>query len=404
MTDKKWEDAIRTYVFTPLEMKRSNFSVEESQKDSDFSLGYREKEGKIERLPFRNITNIGPAGSINSSVNEMSYWLLVHLNGGKFKETQVVDPLTLEDMHLAHMPTGGTPAIPEVTPADYGLGWFVDSYRGHRRVHHGGNIDGFSAMVSMLPQDGVGFVVLTNKNGNPLPELLIRQATDLIFGLEPKDWIGEAAEKKAKGEEAGKAAEEKKTTRRKPDTKPAHSLEEYLGDYNHPGYGDLNVFVQEGKFFFTYNGITTPLEHWHFETFNGGTADDPTFKDMKMTFRTDVNGYVSSLEAPFEATLEAIVFKKKLDARLYDPEYLQQFVGKYKLITQTLTVSLKGNGLVISIPGQPAFDLVPGLGDEFTLKQVKIISLRFIIDDQGSVKALELIQPSGIYEAERIKE
>lgn len=404
MTDKRWEDAIRTYIFTPLEMKRSNFSVEESQKDSDFSLGYREKEGKIERLPFRNITNIGPAGSINSSVNEMSHWLLVHLNGGKFKETQVIDPLTLEDMHLAHMPTGGTPAIPEITPADYGLGWFIDSYRGHRRVHHGGNIDGFSAMVSMLPQDGVGFVVLTNKNGNPLPELLIRQATDLILGLEPKDWIGEAAENKAKGEEAGKAAEKKKTTRRKPDTKPDHSLEEYLGDYNHPGYGDLNVFVQEGKFFFTYNGITTPLEHWHFETFNGGTADDPTFKDMKMTFRTDVNGYVSSLEVPFEATLEAIVFKKKPDARLYDPEYLQQFVGKYKLITQTLTVSLKGNGLVISIPGQPALDLVPGFGDEFTLKQVKIISLRFIIDDQGSVKALELIQPSGIYEAERIKE
>ncbi len=404
MTDKKWEDAIRTHIFTPLEMKRSNFSVEESQKDSDFSLGYREKEGKIERIPFRNITNIGPAGSINSSVNEMSHWLLVHLNGGKFKETQVIDPLTLEDMHLAHMPTGGTPAIPEVTPADYGLGWFIDSYRGHRRVHHGGNIDGFSAMVSMLPQDGVGFVVLTNKNGNPLPGLLVRHATDLILGLEPKDWIGEAAEKKAKGEEASKAAEEKKMTRRKPDTKSAHSLEEYLGDYNHPGYGDLNIFVQEGKLFFTYNGITTPLEHWHFETFNGGTADDPTFKDMKMTFRTDVNGSVSSLEVPFEATLEAIVFKKKPDSRLFDPEYLQQFVGKYKLVTQTLTVSLKGNGLVISIPGQPAFDLVPGLGDEFTLKQIKIVSLRFIIDDQGSVKALELIQPSGIYEAERIKE
>lgn len=403
-TEKKWEDAIRTYVLDPLEMRRTNFSVEDSQRDTDFSLPYRETKGKIERIPFRNITNIGPAGSINSSVNEMSHWLIVHLNGGKFKDNQIINAQILEDMHLAQMPTGGTPAIPEVTPADYGLGWFIDAYRGHPRVHHGGNIDGFSAMVSMLPQDGVGFVALTNKNGNPLPELLIRHASDLILGLEPKDWIAEAAENKAKGEQANKEAEQKKMTRRKSNTKPAHNLDEYVGDYNHPGYGDLKVFAQNGKLFFTYNGITTPLQHWHYETFNGERADDPTFEDMKLTFRTDVNGYVSHLEAPFEATLEAIIFNKKPDARLFDPAYLQQFVGKYKLISQILTISLKGNSLTFHIPGQREFDLVPGFGDEFTLKQFKIISIRFITDEKGLVKALELIQPGGIYEAERIKD
>jgi len=86
------------------------------------------------------------------------------------------------------MPTGETPAIPEITPADYGLGWFIDTYRGHRRVHHGGNIDGFSAIVWLMPQDGLGFVALANKNGTGLPELLCRQAADLILGLERLDW------------------------------------------------------------------------------------------------------------------------------------------------------------------------------------------------------------------------
>jgi CubicO group peptidase (beta-lactamase class C family) len=404
LTDKKWEDAIRTHVFEPLGMKRTNFSVEDSQKDEDFALPYREREGKIEQIPFRNITNIGPAGSINSSVNEMSHWLLVHLNGGKFEGKQIIGPQTVEDMHLAHMPTGETPAIPEVTPADYGLGWFVDSYRGHRRVHHGGNIDGFSALVSMLPEDGVGFVALVNKNGTPLPELLVRQATDLILNLEPKDWIGEAAERKAKGEEAQKEAEQKKQTRRKSGTKPAHKLEEYTGDYNHPGYGDLKVFIQKNKLHFTYNGITTPLEHWHYETFNGERADDPVFEDMRLTFRTDINGNVACLEAPFEPTLDPITFQKKPDARLFDPEYLQQFVGKYQLVNQVITINLKGNSLTAFVPGGTEMELVPEIGDEFRLKRIKIFSLKFKTDDKGRVIGLELFEPDAVYEAKRIED
>lgn len=404
LTGKKWEDAIRTHVFQPLAMERTNFSVEDSQKDANFALPYREREGKIEKIPFRNISNIGPAGSINSSVNEMSHWLLVHLNAGKFEGKQIIGPQTLQDMHLAHMPTGETPAIPEVTPADYGLGWFVDTYRGHRRVHHGGNIDGFSAMVSMLPGDGLGFVVLVNKNGSALNELLIRHASDLLLEAEQKDWIGEAAKEKAAGEEIQKEARQKKHTRRKSGTKPAQELEKYAGDYFHPGYGNLKVFLEKGEIIFTYNGITTPLEHWHYETFNGKRADDPTFEDMKLTFRTDVNGNVAGLEAPFEPTLDAMVFDKRPNARLFDPGYLQQFVGKYQLATQTLNINIKGNSLTLYIPGGVEMDLVPQVGDEFVLKQVKIVSLRFKTDEKGQVVALELFQPDGVYEATKIKD
>ena len=402
LTGKEWEDAIRSHVFDPLGMKRSNFSVEDSQKDDDFALPYREREGKIEKIPFRNISNIGPAGSINSCANEMSRWLLVHLNRGKIEGEQIIGPQTIQDMHLIHMPTGGTPAIPEVTPASYGLGWFVDTYRGHSRVHHGGNIDGFSALVSMLPRDGVGVVVLVNKNGSALTELLVRHAYDLVLGAEPTDWVGEAAKEKAVGEEVAEEAREKKESRRKPGTKPAHELEGYTGDYFHPGYGDLKVSLEDGEILFTFNGITTSLEHWHYETFNGKRADDPTFEDMKLTFRTDVNGNVAALEAPFEPTLEEIVFDKKPDARFFDPDFLQKFVGKYQLATQTLTISLKGNSLTLYIPGGDELDLVPQVGDEFVLKQAKIVSLSFKFDDEGNVVALELYQPDGVYEAKRL--
>jgi len=280
----------------------------------------------------------------------------------------------------------------------------VDSYRGRGRIHHGGNIDGFSAMVSMLPQERVGFVFLANKNATGLPELLIRHATDLILGLEAKDWVGDAAKSKVKGDEASKEAEKKKAARRVLNTKPGHKLEDYAGDYFNPGYGDLKVTLDKGQLAFTYNNITTPLEHWHYETFNGVRAGDPVFEDTKISFITDANGNVARLEAPFESTLEPIVFDKKPDARLSDAAYLQKFAGKYVLIEQVITISLRGNVLFAAVPGSPDMELVPGLADEFTLKQMKVVSLRFKMDEKGSVTAIELIQPGGIFEAKRTEE
>ena len=403
LTEKKWEDSIRQLVLEPLGMGRSNFSVLDSQKDADFAFPYSEKNGVLERIPFRDITNIGPAGAINSTVNDMSRWMRVHLNSGKLEGKPMIQPQTLEDMHLSHMPTGQTPTIAELSPASYGMGWFVDTYRGHGRVHHGGAIDGFTAMISMFPGDGIGFVVLSNLNGTGLPELLIRHATDLILGLEAKDWIGEAVDMKLKGQDLAKQAEKKKFARRIPLTKLAHGLGSYAGDYFHPGYGVLQVLLKGGRLSFTYNGITTPLEHWHYETFNGVKGSDPTFEDFKLLFRTDVNGRVNALEAQMEPTLAAIVFDKKPASRLLDPVYLQKFCGSYSLLERVLTVSLKGNSLKIVIPGQPEYDLLPGLDEEFTLKQAKIVSIRFKTDAKGKVVALETIQPNGIFEAKRVK-
>jgi len=127
LTGKTWEDGVRAQVLNPLGMKRTNFAVADSQKDSDYALPYREREGKLEKIPFRSLTNMGPAGSINSSANEMSKWVLVHINGGKLKDKAIINSQTVQDMHLAHMPTGETPEIPEVTPADYGMGWSIDT-------------------------------------------------------------------------------------------------------------------------------------------------------------------------------------------------------------------------------------------------------------------------------------
>jgi len=254
----------------------------------------------------------------------------------------------------------------------------------------------------MLPQDNIGMVALTNMNGTALPELLVRHAYDKILDDEGKDWIALTAKQQAEGEKLGKEAEKKKKARRVQGTMPAHKLDEYAGDYFHPGYSDLKVFFKDKKLAFTYNGIETNLEHWHYETFNGQKIEDPTFDNMKLNFHTDEEGNIDSLEARFEITMEAIRFGKKPDTKYFDADYLNQFTGSYSLLNQVMKVSLKGSTLTILLPGQPEHDLIPVLGGEFVLEQIRSISVRFLTDEQGRVTTMEINQPGGIFKAERV--
>ena len=404
LTGSPWEKAVRDLVFTPLDMQRSNFSVKASQQDENFAQPYAEKEGKLEKIPFRDITTVGPAGAINSSVREMSRWLTVHLYNGKYAGKAIINPATLRDMHTLHMAGAGTSGDPRVSDAGYGMGWFVDHYRGHRRVHHGGNIDGFTCMVTLLPDDGLGFVVLANKNHAALPELLIRTAADRLLGMEPVDWIADAAKRKQERTGEMDKAAKKKYIRRIAKTRLSHPVSAYMGTYHHPGYGDLLVTRNGKGLQFVFNGMKTALEHWHYDTFVGKKIQEPTFEDMKLTFHTDVNGFIYRVSAPFEPMTGPIVFDKQPDSRYSDPVFLKTLCGDYSLMGQKAIIALKGTVLTIRVANQPASELVPRLGGEFSIKEVEMIRLKFNKDKSGKVTGFEVYQPQGVFTAERMQE
>jgi hypothetical protein len=302
------------------------------------------------------------------------------------------------------MAIAAPPDRPELPEISYGMGWFVQPYRGHNRIHHGGNIDGFSAQVAFLPQDQIGMVVLSNMDGTPLPELLMRHALDRLLDLPRIDWVGEALDKRGKAKEAEEAAKKKKEIVRVPGTKPAHPLEAYAGDYENAGYGVLKVALAGGHLEATYNGITQPLEHWHYEVWNGAKgASDPVLEDMKFMFLTNMKGDVDSVEAPFEPEVKDIVFKRRPDARMTDPAYLGTFVGRYELSGQIVTVSLRGSVLTLDVPGQPQYELVPDRLNEFNFKNLSIISVRFTVDPKEGVTEAAFNQPEGVFVAKRVK-
>jgi CubicO group peptidase (beta-lactamase class C family) len=402
LTGMPWEEAVRKRIFEPLTMTGSNFSVKDSQMTADFAKPYDDRDDRIVEIPFRDITNAGPAGSINSSVTDMARWLIVNSQKGKIGGRQLISSAVLADIHTPHMTTGAPQERPEIGPAGYGLGWGVDDYRGHRRAVHGGGIDGFSAMTTIYPQDGVGMVVLSNMNGTRLPEMLSRHAADRILSLSPIDWSGEELKKTKSAKAAAKSAKTKKTSVRRTGTAPAHPLEEYVGEYEHPGYGAIHVEQRDDKLHVSYNGIEAPFEHWHFEVWNAlKNPKDPALEDMKVQFMTGLKGYVEGLSVPFEARIKPILFSKKPDARLSDPEYLRKFTGEYELAGNTVSVRLEGNALAIDRQGQGSATLLPDRDDGFVLKEQTGTSIRFVTDSGGKISEMALSTAAGVFSAKR---
>ncbi len=401
---KPWEEAVRARIFEPLGMTGCNFSVKDSQQAADFAKPYEDRDDRIVEIPFRDITNAGPAGSINSSVGDMARWLVVQTHKGKIDGRQIISPAVLEDIHTPHMTLGVPQERKEIGPAGYALGWMVDDYRGHRRVHHGGGIDGFTAQTVLFPEDGLGLCILSNMGGTSLPELVSRHAADRILGLKPIDWSGEELVKKKQGKEAAKAAKARKDTVRRSGTAPAHKLDEYAGDYEHPGYGIIQIELHEGQLNLSYNKIGAPLQHWHFEVFNAlKNPKDPAFEDQKVQFLTNVKGYVDGLAVTMEPRLKPIIFSKRPAARLSDAAFLKQYVGAYELAGQTVNIRLNGNTLLLDTPGQPSVTLVPDQDDSFKVKEQSGLSIRFVAAEGPGGGAMMLDTSGGVFTARRKK-
>lgn len=402
-----WEDLIRTRLFEPLGMERSNVSVDVSQQDDDHAVPYIEKDDALERVPFRKIDLVGPAGSVNSSVREMSRWLLLNLGGGEIDGQRLVSASTMAEIQSPQMTVGATQDRPDVSVPTYGMGWMIDTYRGHRRVSHGGGIDGFITSVMLFPDDELGIVAFNNCLRG-IPRLVAQSAADRILGLEHVDWLGEALERRQKGKAADEEAEAKKESTRVAGTSPSHSLQDYAGRYDNPGYGAIEFTLAEGVLSVHYNGIVAPLEHWHYDVWTGSeTEGDNTFEDQRFQFRSDVDGRIAAVESLFEARAEPIRFHKGSDPRLSDPAFLARLAGTYETATGTkFTIELAGETLHGAVPGSPPFTLDPALGGRFVISANRSVQVEFEIATGGDGPATKMLiyNPSGVYEAARVED
>ncbi|MBN1317142.1 MAG: serine hydrolase [Anaerolineales bacterium] len=409
VTGTTFEEVVRERIFQPLEMTSSHFSVDETTNMKDYSLPYAEKDNAIVQVPFRNIDSIGPAGSINSSLTDMVNWLSLHLNKGKFKDRGVISEANMAQMHTPQMVIPSMPGLDiflkqkDIDHSSYGLGWFIYSFRGHKLVEHGGNIDGFSSLVSFLPNDNMGAVVLTNKESCLLPNALIFDLYERLLGLERTDWCPRLKKEIDALLQARDKAKDQSKIERKTNAPPSHPLEDYVGEYQHPGYGNLSILLKENHLTARYNSMDMSLDHYHYDTFE--MAYDLEEIVLKISFRTDAKGNISQLAIPFEAEVEDIVLTRVASPAMRQHDFLEPFTGAYEVLGETMTVSFKrDDALSVILMGQPEQELDPYRGTTFKLKEQPNISIEFVQDELGTILEAIISQPGAVFNAKRIED
>ena len=351
-----YEDAVRTQVLEPLGMKRTNFSIGDLASDDDAARGYVLPLGgeALDEIDYANLDAIGPAGNINSCVDDLTPWVMALLGLGFDGSPPLLSDAVLRDLRSPVIPLPEDSPLAVARSVGYCLGLLLEDYRGVRVVHHGGNIDGFSSQVAVIPDEGCAVVVLTNRDSTTLRDALPYLVFDRLLGLEPQGH-GEdlLARENALRQGAQQARSHHATTSR--DLPAVRPLGDYAGTYRHPAYGDVRVEAGDDQLVAAYGTKRGPLDHRHLEVFDlvlqlGGTE----FR-LPLQFSHDLDGDVDGLALRLEAAVAPVRFDRVRDTAHLTDEVLDGLAGTYHLGPLTAVVRRRGEReLVLSVAdGRP---------------------------------------------------
>jgi CubicO group peptidase (beta-lactamase class C family) len=194
-----WDTLVAKKIFKPLGMNNSDTQPQDMQKSRDFSFGYdyNSTTKVTRRLPQRSIPAAAPAGAINSSAKDMAQWVRLMLGNGVFNGKRLVSEKGFSELTRKQINITG--------PVDYGLGWFLRQWNGHKVVEHGGNIDGFNSQVAFMPDQKLGFVLLTNVTASSIGAIAMSTIWKELVGVPTATTEAKATEPAADPKkEAGK--------------------------------------------------------------------------------------------------------------------------------------------------------------------------------------------------------
>ena len=308
ITGKTWDDFVRERIFTPLGMKTSSTSIKSFAGVDNVASPHAKLNDVVKVVAWRNIDNIAPAGSINSNVEDMAQWVRLQLGDGVYQGQRLISAAAIKEMRtpqtVIRLEGLQTSLYPEAHFLNYGLGWFLSDYRGRKLVEHGGAIDGMRAEVAMIPEEKVGLVILTNLNGNILPQALMYRIFDFYLSAPARDWSAEMLKVTKTAEEQGKAAEKKAEAERVQGTSPSLALEKYTGTFQSDMYGEIKVTLENGKLMLRFGpNFVAELQHWNYDTFRTAWQDQMQGKNF-VNFRLTPQGKVDvfSIEGLSEFT------------------------------------------------------------------------------------------------------
>lgn len=292
VSGQPWGDFIKEKIFKPLGMNNSLSLSKEIHTAGNKASAHTVVMGELRKIPYGNIDNIAPAGSISSSVQDMSKWVMALLNNGRLEGKEIIPLSAIQQTRTPHSILGnGGHQFNKAHFALYGLGWFLEEYAGRKIVAHTGGVNGFVTSVCLIPEEKLGIVVLTNTDANNFYEALRNEIQDAYLGLPYRNY-SQVSLQFMKADEKAKSKQHqliRDSIALNPTT--TLPLTAYAGEYQHAIYGKMNMTLEAGKLIMRFEhhkgryGTLEPLGGNRFFC----TYSDPLYGMKKLEFVTAGN-------------------------------------------------------------------------------------------------------------------
>jgi CubicO group peptidase (beta-lactamase class C family) len=306
-TGRQWEEYVEQEIFSPLGMDKTCFTMEEMIATGNFARPnqkpLRDLQAPAYELRMEKWSAFNPAGGVISNLDELLNWLQLCLGGGQpLLETPVWEAWLTPYIGRRYSESGN------FRTSAYGFGWNIYDYRGHHLVYHSGIVSGYCANVSFMPHEGIGIVVLTNLKHHSAHDVLPRVIYDRLLGLEPYDHQDEYMQIWKNMEGQFKTRDEGLWADRIPDTNPSLDQAKYVGRYENPVYGTIEIIRDDGMVAVFNDVVTVPLEHFHYDVW--ASRDDIRFEFSMLGFQFQLgpDGNIEGLMVREEMTGDPIRF------------------------------------------------------------------------------------------------
>lgn len=296
-----WEQFITTRILQPLGMSNSFAALAEIKDKSNLAMPHSTVSSPMHTIPhFIEIIN-GAPGGIVSNVHDMSKWVMMQLNKGKYGEKQLFSAARQQEMWTIHTVQPGNNPRYNTHFRGYGLGWGLNDVKGNLQVGHTGGLPGMLTSVTMIPDINLGVIVFTNtENGGGGAFSAIRQTIlDSYLGLDDNKWVAlysnflrsRSNTTDSVVNSVWKTVEAAKNTK--------INTADYVGVYEDKWFGKTEVFMKNGQLWFRcYRSpkLNGPMQFYKANTFAIKWEYQDMNADAFAMFALDENGKAQSIK------------------------------------------------------------------------------------------------------------
>jgi CubicO group peptidase (beta-lactamase class C family) len=298
VTGMSWEEIIRQKLFAPLNMSASCFTTEEMKKYGNYSLSYFEPDSTHRLLAKKYEAQseaLGAAGTIKSSIEDMSHWMIAQLNKGMYNGKKVISQSVIEQTLEPNSIADKEGRWDELSNTLYCLGRSIQTYKGIKIASHTGSIDGFFSQLIFLPKQQLSvFIVFNAVEAGSLRSVITYPVIDRLLNLGYTPWSQRYRETYVFEKARGKRMVDSIRATQVKNTNPSHPLTAYKGTFANNIYGNINIELVNNELILVFRRQRSVLKHFHYDQFITDDKDSDA-PDFRLQFMVNDKGDIDRI-------------------------------------------------------------------------------------------------------------